>query len=180
MRTIARWLLASAVGSALVLVGLGCGEGSESTTPPKPAAQAPAQLPAKPPAPPAPVVMPDAPSNPSEAESEAGSEAAEVSGTADVEAGKAVYQTYCTSCHGQTGDGDGPVAQTLNPKPAKHSDGNYMNPLKDDYLFKVIKFGGASVGKSAMMAPQGGALSDQQIRDVIAYIRTLAVPPYKP
>ena len=55
-----------------------------------------------------------------------------------------------------------------------------MNPLTDDYLFKVIKFGGAAVGKSPMMAPVGGLLSDQQIRNVIAFIRSLAKPPYQP
>jgi hypothetical protein len=53
-----------------------------------------------------------------------------------------------------------------------------MNPLTDDYLFKVIKFGGASVGKSPMMAPLG--LSDQKIHNVIAFVRTLADPPYQP
>jgi mono/diheme cytochrome c family protein len=28
------------------------------------------------------------------------------------------------------------------------------------------------------MAPWGGALSDAQIRDVVAYVRSLAEPPY--
>jgi len=36
------------------------------------------------------------------------------------------------------------------------------------------------VGKSSMMAPLGGSLSDQQIRNVIAFIRSLADPPYQP
>ena len=54
-----------------------------------------------------------------------------------------------------------------------------MNPLTDEFLFKVIKEGGASVGKSPLMAPWGGSLSDAQIVDVVAYVRTLAVPPYK-
>jgi cytochrome c553 len=31
-----------------------------------------------------------------------------------------------------------------------------------------------------MMAPVGGSLSDQQIRNVIAFIRSLADPPYQP
>jgi len=90
------------------------------------------------------------------------------------------YQMYCASCHGQTGAGDGPVAPTLPVQPAKHNDGNYMNKLDDAYLFKVISEGGPSVGKSELMAPWGGSLSDQQIRNVIAYIRSLANPPYSP
>jgi mono/diheme cytochrome c family protein len=31
--------------------------------------------------------------------------------------GKADFQTYCASCHGRGGDGDGPVAQELVTKP---------------------------------------------------------------
>jgi mono/diheme cytochrome c family protein len=36
----------------------------------------------------------------------------------------------------------------------------------------VIKNGAAAYGGSALMAPWGGTLSDAQIQDVIAYIRT--------
>jgi mono/diheme cytochrome c family protein len=43
----------------------------------------------------------------------------------------------------------------------------------------VIKLGGPAVGKSPLMAPWGGTLDDQQIRDVIAFVRTLADPPYE-
>ena len=34
------------------------------------------------------------------------------------------------------------------------------------------------MGKSPLMAPWGGSLSDAQIRDVVAYVRTLAEPEY--
>ncbi len=170
MSAIQRTILSTAVGTALALFAFGCGEQSDAPTPPKPAERAPAPPPAKPkaPAPQAAVKTPDTPSG----------EIAAVE--ADTEAGKSDYHIYCASCHGESGAGDGPVAQALNPKPARHNDGAYMNPLEDDYLFKVIKFGGASVGKSSMMAPLGGALSDQQIHNVIAFIRTLADPPYQP
>lgn len=53
-----------------------------------------------------------------------------------------------------------------------------MNPLKDDYLFKIIKEGGASVGKAQFMPAWGSQIKDPDIWNVIAYIRTLAVPPY--
>jgi mono/diheme cytochrome c family protein len=106
----------------------------------------------------------------------------ETDGTAapDAEAGQADYALYCASCHGARGEGDGPIAQTLDPKPSKHSDGKVMNALTDDYLVKVIGEGGQAVGKSSMMAPWGGTLSDEQIRNVVAFIRSLAVPPYQP
>jgi mono/diheme cytochrome c family protein len=163
MSAIQKTLFSTAVGTALALFAFGCGEQSDAPTPPKPAERAPAPLPDEAPAP---AEIPDTPP----------AESAAVE--ADAKAGKADYQIYCASCHGETGAGDGPVAQALNPKPARHNDGAYMNPLTDDYLFKVIKFGGASVGKSPMMAPLG--LSDQQIHNVIAFVRSLAEPPYQP
>jgi mono/diheme cytochrome c family protein len=86
----------------------------------------------------------------------------------------------CASCHGPTGAGDGPAAVALDPKPAKHDDGNYMNPLTDAYLTQVITEGGLAVGKSPLMAPWGGALDPEEVRDVIAFIRSLAVPAYTP
>jgi len=158
MSAIQRTILSAAVGTALALFAFGCSEQSDAPMPPKPAERAPA--------PPASAKIPDTPS------------AESATAEADAEIGKADYQIYCASCHGETGAGDGPVAQALNPKPARHDDGAYMNPLTDDYLFKIIKFGGGSVGKSPMMAPLG--LSDQQIHNVIAFIRTLAEPPYQP
>ena len=92
---------------------------------------------------------------------------------ASVEEGKKLYGQYCASCHGQSGKGDGPAAAALNPKPRDHTDREYMSKLSDDDLLKVIKNGGASVGKSPLMPPWGASLNDDQIKDVIAYVRTL-------
>ena len=99
--------------------------------------------------------------------------------TPDAAKGDSLYQTYCASCHGARGAADGPVGQTLDPKPTRHDDGATMNALTNDYLFKVIQEGGAAVGKSPLMAPWGGSLSDEQIWDVIAFVRSLADPPYE-
>jgi len=92
---------------------------------------------------------------------------------ADPEQGKKLYGTYCVTCHGESGKGDGPAAATLNPKPRDHTSKEYMSQLSDDDLLKVIKDGGASIGKSPIMPPWGAALKDDQIKDVIAYVRTL-------
>ena len=105
---------------------------------------------------------------------------AQAGARAPAPAGASLYALYCASCHGARGDGDGPVAQALDPQPARHSDGNTMNGLSDDYLFRVIAEGGAAVGKSPLMAPWGGTLDDAQIRALVAFIRTLASPPYQP
>jgi mono/diheme cytochrome c family protein len=92
---------------------------------------------------------------------------------ADVEQGKKLYGQFCASCHGQSGKGDGPAAAALNPKPRDHTDKETMSKLSDDELLKVIKNGGASVGKSPLMPAWGASLKDDQIKDVIAYVRTL-------
>jgi mono/diheme cytochrome c family protein len=110
----------------------------------------------------------------------AGGESGEADGgeLAGIERGGMLYGRNCASCHGATGGGDGPVAKSLVPQPARHDDGAYMNALSNQHLTKVIKEGGASVGKSTMMAPWGGPLSDSEIRDVVEFVRTLAVPAY--
>ena len=98
----------------------------------------------------------------------------------DPKVGKAKYDANCIGCHGATGKGDGAAAAALNPKPQDHTDGKTMNALSDKYLFDIIKDGGAAQKKAAIMPASGKKLSDQEIWDVVAYIRSLANPPYKP
>ncbi len=86
--------------------------------------------------------------------------------------GKETFNTTCASCHGMEGKGDGVASAALDPKPRNLSDASYVSNLSDDHIFKVIKEGGAAAGKSAMMPPWGGVLSDDKIWDVIAYIRS--------
>lgn len=94
--------------------------------------------------------------------------------------GKNIYSTYCVTCHGDRGKGDGVAARGLPQKPADHTNGVVMNQLSDKFLMDVISKGGGAVGKSAFMPAWGGSLNEQQIRDIIAFIRTIAVPAYKP
>ena len=93
-------------------------------------------------------------------------------------AGESSYNMYCTMCHGPGGNGEGPMAAALIPKPAKHNDGNYMNTLTNEHIIKVVTDGGAAAGKSPLMAPWGGVLNPAQVKDVLAFVRGLAVPAY--
>jgi mono/diheme cytochrome c family protein len=146
-----------------LLAALGCGPAEEAAPPPAPPASAPAPPPAPAPAPAEPAPAPAEPAP---------------TGAADPAKGAVTYQQLCASCHGPRGAGDGPAGLALDPRPARHDDGAYMNALTNEHLFRVIKEGGAAVGKSPLMAPWGGALSDAQIRDVVAFLRTLPDPPY--
>jgi mono/diheme cytochrome c family protein len=94
--------------------------------------------------------------------------------------GKKIYLTYCAACHGESGKGDGLAAGSMPVKPADHTNGEVMNKQSDQFLFEIVSKGGAEVQKSPMMPGWGGQLKENQIRDVIAYIRSLATPPYKP
>ena len=93
---------------------------------------------------------------------------------ADPAAGKAKYETLCVGCHGVSGKGDGPAAAALNPKPRNYTDKKYMATLKDEEIFKITKEGGPAVKKSQLMPAWGAALSDQDIRNIAAHIRTFA------
>ena len=95
--------------------------------------------------------------------------------TGDAAKGEAAYKLYCVVCHGAAGAGDGIGAAALNPKPRALNDKAYMDTLSDEHVFKVIKLGGAAVGKSAMMTAWGAVLkTDEAVHDVAAYVRSLA------
>jgi mono/diheme cytochrome c family protein len=89
----------------------------------------------------------------------------------DAAKGKETFQTTCAACHGAEGKGDGVAAAALDPKPRNLSDAAIVSALTDEHLYKVISEGGAAVGLSPMMAAWGGTLSEQDIWNVIAYIR---------
>jgi len=92
----------------------------------------------------------------------------------DADEGAVIYGQFCAMCHGPGGKGDGPAAAGLNPKPADHTDAAYMGSLSDEHLYKVIQGGGAAVGKSPLMTPWGGVLTDDQIRDLISFLRRIS------
>jgi mono/diheme cytochrome c family protein len=97
----------------------------------------------------------------------------------DAAAGKSVFDANCASCHGTSGKGDGPVGAALNPPPRNFTIGEFKfdadgsgKPGEDADLKLVIQKGAMAFGGSALMAPWP-TLTDQQIDDIIAHIRSL-------
>ncbi len=82
-------------------------------------------------------------------------------------AGAQLFQTNCEMCHGPQGHGDGPAGQALDPKPRNLA---ALQPkVGDDFLFWRIREG--KPGTS--MVAWKGILTDEQIWQIIAFIRTL-------
>ena len=94
--------------------------------------------------------------------------------------GRKLYANYCASCHGEKGKGDGVAAGSLPVKPKDHTNGAVMNQMTDQALADVISKGGGATGKSSFMPAWGASVNEKQVRDIVAYIRSLAVPPYNP
>jgi mono/diheme cytochrome c family protein len=83
------------------------------------------------------------------------------------DAGADVFRTNCATCHGSQGHGDGPAGQSLNPKPRNLA--NIQAAAGDDFLFWRIREG--KPGTS--MVAWKGILTDEQIWQTVAFIRTL-------
>ena len=88
------------------------------------------------------------------------------SSTSSIAKGKTIYRDNCTACHGSSERGDGyvqfepPVADLTSPTVQRKS---------DDELSKTVHAGrlGTAMGSWRL------ALSAEEIRDVVAYLRTL-------
>jgi cytochrome c oxidase cbb3-type subunit III len=88
------------------------------------------------------------------------------------------YLSKCATCHGAGGKGDGWTAWLFRLKMGDLTNFSNMQALSDDYIFLIIKQGGANLGKPGMPS-WGQELTDQEIRDLTAYIRSLARPPHQ-
>jgi mono/diheme cytochrome c family protein len=94
--------------------------------------------------------------------------------------GKQIFYQQCVWCHADTTPAGPSNRSNVSPDPPLMNDGNILNKESDASLRKIIALGGSAVGKSAMMPPYGASLSNEEIDDLIAYIRVIAAPAYKP
>jgi cytochrome c oxidase cbb3-type subunit 3 len=86
--------------------------------------------------------------------------------------GKQIFEQMCAGCHGTRGDGGDGHSGGFSPVVTSLGKKEYMNQLPDDYLMLVIKKGGAYMGKIAAMPAWEKRLTDDQIRSIVAHIRT--------
>ncbi len=98
---------------------------------------------------------------------------------ADPRAGKALYQRWCVDCHGTDGRG-GRMASLLPVTPPDLTDQEHMQSQSDRQLFERIKYGSTTEQGAAAMPAFAEQLSDTQIWDIVAYLRTLATQAAEP
>ncbi|MBV8718692.1 MAG: CopD family protein [Chloroflexi bacterium] len=82
--------------------------------------------------------------------------------------GKDVYTTYCETCHGEFGRGDGPAGLRLVPRPADLRVHMAPGVHTDGELYYWVSYGFPG---SAMPAWKQNGLTDEQIWSVINYAR---------
>ena len=87
---------------------------------------------------------------------------------ANREKGRALYKGRCILCHGPEGDGKGKMAKIIkNPPPFDFR----VSRSPDQYLLQIISKGGEAMGRSPKMPIFGEELGEQDIRNLIAYIK---------
>lgn len=138
--------------AALVLLA-GFAACSRSKAPPPAAAAPAAPAPAEAPAPPEPLLG------------------------YELRLGRATFRHYCSTCHGETGAGDGFNAFNVDPHPRDLSDPTFQKAKSDADLADTVRRGGAGVGLSPLMPPWGKTLTADQIDQVVQYVRTLKKNP---
>lgn len=84
--------------------------------------------------------------------------------------GAELYEKWCASCHGDQGRGDGPVAQTLNPKPADLTIHAVIGVHSDGWLFNTITEGKPNTGMPAFE----DFISEEERWHLVNFIRTLS------
>jgi DMSO reductase family type II enzyme heme b subunit len=98
----------------------------------------------------------------------------------DAAAGKAVYERKCAGCHGDKGDGKGPAAELLSPKPRDFTAGLYKvrttaNKVPTDQdMFRTI-----TDGMPGTSMPPWAVLPEKDRWNLVAYIKTFAAEKFK-
>jgi cbb3-type cytochrome c oxidase subunit III len=85
----------------------------------------------------------------------------------DSSRGHFLFQRNCAGCHGMNGR-SGIAPEIGNPV--------FQKAATDDFIVRTIRNGRAETAMPAFQRPEASALSDQDIADVLAYLRTLGAP----
>ena len=89
---------------------------------------------------------------------------------ASIQKGKEIYEKKCALCHGDKGDGKGPAAAGLNPKPTNFQDSHGEKMTDGEHFWKITK------GKGPMPSYEKD-LNAKERWHVINYVNTFTKHP---
>jgi mono/diheme cytochrome c family protein len=91
--------------------------------------------------------------------------------------GRVLYMRHCSHCHGTAGDGKGPTAEYLNPRPRDYRHGifkftstNAESKASRDDIARILKY-----GIPGTYMPSFLLLKDQELHAIVEYVRFLAM-----
>lgn len=91
---------------------------------------------------------------------------------------KQIFETRCYTCHGMQGMGDGPGSAGLTPKPRNFHDREWQASVTDDHINKIIRYGGAAVGRSPMMPGNPDLIAKPDlVAALVEHVRSLGKAP---
>lgn len=95
--------------------------------------------------------------------------------------GAKVSEIHCVRCHDSESTAERVSNHdNLDPQPHAFTDGSVVNRMTNANLLAIISHGGAALNKSAEMPPYGNTLTKPEIEGLVAYIRAVSDPPYRP
>jgi mono/diheme cytochrome c family protein len=90
-----------------------------------------------------------------------------------LKAGKDIYNGTCWVCHGAQGDGQGPAGVNLEPAPRDFTSPAFRIEGREEEVYRANYLGPARAFHGSPNRPDWGTrLSEQQIRDVMEYLKT--------
>ena len=90
-----------------------------------------------------------------------------------LKAGQDLYNGTCWVCHGANGDGKGPAGVNLDPPPRDFTAPAFRIEGREEEVYRAIYLGPAQAFHGSPSMPDWGSrLSEQQIRDVMEYLKT--------
>jgi mono/diheme cytochrome c family protein len=94
---------------------------------------------------------------------------------ASVAAGLKLYTKFCANCHGTTGRGNGRLAAgaaMYGRRPSDLADDEWQHGSTDGEIFIVVRDG---IGPDFQMDAFGRMMSDEDVWNVVNYVKTLAI-----
>lgn len=91
----------------------------------------------------------------------------------DTKNGRELYMEKCVLCHGSQGEGWDWTKKVAKPPVSVPDLAQVVSKRSDEFLFEILKGGGEAVGQTRFMPPFGFQLSDQEVWDLVAFMRSL-------